>query len=110
MINIMKKNFNKPEETQTQEKMKVEIVSIDGIKIQRVTVEPGWQWSKHMKPVVGGESCQKQHLVYVISGELIAKMDDGKEEVFGPGDVGEIPPGHDGRNEGKEPAIWLEIL
>ena len=36
-------------------------------------------------------------------------MDDGKEEVFGPGDVGSIPPGHDGWTIGNEPVVWLEI-
>ena len=56
-----------------------------------------------MKPVVGGESCQKHHLIYVLSGKLRSKMIDGKEEEFGPGDVGVIPPGHDGWNAGNEP-------
>jgi quercetin dioxygenase-like cupin family protein len=109
MATVVKKSLSRPEETQTPEKLKVEIVTIDGIKIQRITAEPGWQWSKHLKPVVGGESCQNHHLVYVLSGKMRAKMNDGKEEEFGPGDVGVIPPGHDGWNTGDEPVIWLEI-
>jgi hypothetical protein len=36
-------------------------------------------------------------------------MNDGKEEVFGPGDVGSIPPGHDGWTIGNQPVVWLEI-
>jgi quercetin dioxygenase-like cupin family protein len=109
MATIVKKSLNQPEETQTPKKVKVEIVTIDGIKIQRITAEPGWHWSKHSKPVVGGESCQKHHLIYVLSGKMHAKMNDGKEEEFGPGDVGVIPPGHDGWNAGDEPVVWLEI-
>ena len=109
MATIEKKSLNRPDETQTPEKMKVEIVTIDGIKIQRITAEPGWRWSKHLKPIVGTESCQKHHLVYVLSGRMRAKMDDGKEEEFGPGDVGVIPPGHDGWNSGSEPVVSLEI-
>lgn len=109
MATIVKKSLNRPEETQTPEKLKVEIVTIDGIKIQRITAQPGWQWSKHLKPVVGGESCQKHHLIYVLSGKMHAKMNDGNEEEFGPGEVGVIPPGHDGWNAGDEPVVWLEI-
>ena len=109
MATIVKKSLNQPEETKTPEKLKVEIVTIDGIKIQRITAEPGWQWSKHLKPVDGGESCQKHHLLYVLSGKLHTKMNDGKEEEFGPGEVGVIPPGHDGWNAGDEPVVWLEI-
>ena len=109
MATIVKKSLRQPEETQTFKKMKVEIVTIDGIKIQRVTAEPGWQWSKHLKPVVGGESCQKHHLVYVLSGKMSARMNDGKEEEFGPGEVGVIPPRYVGWNTGDEPVVWLEI-
>lgn len=109
MANIEKKSLNRPDVTQTPEKQRVEIVTIDGIKIQRITAEPGWRWSIHVKPVVGGESCQKHHLIYVLSGKLRSKMIDGKEEEFGPGDVGVIPPGHDGWNAGNEPVVWLEI-
>jgi len=109
MNTILKKSLNKPEETKTPEKIKVEIVTIDGFKIQRDTAAPGWQWSKHIKPVVGGDSCQIHHTLYVVSGKLHVKMNDGKEVEFGPGDVGAIPPGHDGWNAENEPLVWLEF-
>ena len=109
MGNIVKKSLNRPEEIQAPEKLRAETVTMDGIRIQRITAEPGWRWSKHVKPVVGGESCQKHHLVYVVSGKMRARMADGQEEEFGPGDVGVIPPGHDGWNSGDMPVVWLEI-
>lgn len=34
------------------------------------------------------------------------KADDGQELEFGPGDVADIPPGHDGWVIGNEPAIF----
>lgn len=110
MSMIIKKSLNQPDETQTPEMQKIETVTVNGMKIHRVTAEPGWQWSKHIKPIVGGESCQKHHIVYIISGKLHAKMDDGKEEVFGPGEVGDISPGHDGWNDGSGQVVWLEIV
>ena len=107
---LEKKNFNSPDETKKPaEKMKVEVVTVGGLAFQRVTAEPGWQWSKHLKPVVKTESCEKHHLIYVISGKVHTRMNDGKEEEFGPGDVGVVPPGHDGWTAGNEPAVWLEI-
>jgi|SRR5579859_3853215 len=109
MARIEKKSFSEPEETKTPEKIKVEIITLHGLKIQRVTAEPGWRWSEHLKPVVGGDSCQTDHLVYVLSGTMGAKMNDGTQEEFGPGDVGVIPPGHDGWNSGDEPLVWIEI-
>jgi len=109
MATIIKKSLNNPEETKTLEKIKVEIVTIDGLKIQRDTAAPGWQWSKHIRPLVGGDSCQVNHVLYVVSGKMHVKMNDGKELEYGPGDVGVIPPGHDGWNVGNEPLVWLEF-
>jgi hypothetical protein len=109
MATIVKKSLNKAEEIQTLEKFKVESVTIEGKKFRRITAEPGWQWSKHLKPVVGGDSCQKYHLFYMLSGKMHAKMNDGKEEEFSSGEVGLITPGHDGWIVGNEPAVWLEI-
>ncbi|MDQ7850893.1 MAG: cupin domain-containing protein [Armatimonadota bacterium] len=109
MAAVEKKSLNQPEERQTPEKARIEAVNVGGLKIQRIMVEPGWQWSKHLKPVVGTESCQKDHLMYIISGKGHARMNDGKEVSFGPGDVVAIPPGHDGWNAGTEPLVWIEI-
>jgi quercetin dioxygenase-like cupin family protein len=77
--------------------------------MQKITAEPGWRWSEHLRPVVGGDTCQKHHLVYVLSGKMRAKMTGGTEYEFGPGDIGVIPPGHDGWTDGDEPVVWLEI-
>lgn len=109
MATVEKKSLNQPKETEKYEKLKIEVVTIGGFTIRRVTAEPGWQWSKHLKPVAKTESCQKDHLLYVISGRLGTRMNDGKEEEFGPGELGSVPPGHDGWTVGNKPVVWLEI-
>ncbi|MDR7613192.1 MAG: cupin domain-containing protein [Armatimonadota bacterium] len=110
MAAVEKKSLDQPDETQTPEKAKVQSVTVRGLKIQRITVEPGWQWSKHLKPVVGTESCEKDHLMYILSGKGRARMNDGTEVSFGAGDVVAIPAGHDGWNAGSEPLVYIEIL
>jgi uncharacterized RmlC-like cupin family protein len=109
MATVEKKSLNRPEDTKKFEKLKVEVVTAGGLTFQRVTAEPGWRWSNHLKPVVKTESCQKHHVIYVISGRLHARMNDGKEEEYGPGDIAVVPPRHDGWTAGKEPVVWLEI-
>jgi quercetin dioxygenase-like cupin family protein len=110
MPSIQKKSFNIPDETSNPgEKLKVELVTLGDIKIQKITAEPGWIWSEHTKPVAKTESCEKHHLVFIISGRLASKMNDGKVEEFGPGEIGVIPPGHDGWTVGNESVVWLEI-
>ena len=110
MAAIEKKSFDSPDDImKTAENVKVEVITVGGFKLKRVTAQPGWQWSKNLKPVVKTESCEIHHLLYVISGRLHARMNDGKEAEYGPGDVGVVPPGHDGWTVGNEPVVWLEI-
>ncbi len=109
MATIERKSLNQPEQTQTTGKLTVETIVMGGLKFQRCTAAPGWQWSKDIKPVVKTASCQVDHLIYFISGRTRVKMNGGKEVEFGPGDMGAIPPGHDGWTVGTSPAVWLEI-
>ncbi len=109
MATIEKRSLDQPKETRKLEKQKVESVTVAGITINRVTAEPGWRWSRNLGPAAGTKSCQMNHLIYVVSGGLKVRMDDGKEEELGPGDIGSVPPGHDGWTLGDKPAVWLEI-
>jgi mannose-6-phosphate isomerase-like protein (cupin superfamily) len=109
MATIEKKNFYQPEQTKQIGRVKVEIITMGRLNFQRDTAEPGWRWSEDVKPVAKTESCQVNHLLYVISGRLRVRMNDGKEMEFNPGDMGLIPPGHDGWTVGDKPVVWLEF-
>ncbi|QSQ27518.1 cupin domain-containing protein [Pyxidicoccus parkwayensis] len=71
--------------------------------------EPGWKWSRDVKPIAGTESCQSSHLGYVISGRLAVVMDDGTKAEVGPGDMVVIPPGHDAWVIGDEPCTMVDF-
>ena len=109
MAPIEKKSLNTPEQTKSIGRVKVDVTAIGGLNFQRFTAQPGWRWSEDVKPVAKTESCQVSHLLYLIEGGLHVRMDDGKEMEFNPGDMGLIPPGHDGWTVGNKPALWLEI-
>ena len=106
---IERKSLNRPEETRTFEKGKVELATIGGITFGRATFQPGWKWSDHVKPVAKTKSCQAPHTQYVISGRLAVVMEDGTKVEFNPGDVGTIPPGHDAWVVGNEPVIAIDV-
>ncbi len=106
---IEKKSLNRPDEVRTFEKGKVELATIGGITFGRATFQPGWRWSDHVKPIAKTKSCQAPHTQYVISGRLAVMMEDGTKVEFGPGDVGIIPPGHDGWVVGNEPVVAIDV-
>lgn len=109
MATLEKKSLDHPEQTKNVGRVKVDVSTIGGLNFQRDTAQPGWRWSVDVRPVVKTESCEVGHLIYLISGRLHVRMNDGKEMEFNPGDMGLIPPGHDGWTVGDKPAVWLEF-
>jgi hypothetical protein len=109
MPGIENRDFSQPDETRTPDKATVELVNLAGGQIGRYTFQPGWRWSECIKPVVGGDSCQVDHIGYVVSGTLRVRHDDGTEAELRPGDVYRIAPGHDGWTMGDEPVVVVEF-
>jgi len=110
MASIEKKSFNSPDETKTPfDKGKIEVLNIGNLTVLRETLEPGWKWSEHVKPTVGGNSCQKFHVKYIISGKQRVVMNDGTEMDLVPGDLAVIQPGHDAWVVGDEPNVLIEL-
>jgi quercetin dioxygenase-like cupin family protein len=102
------KNFSSPDETRTFPRGKLEVLQIRGGSVGRLTLEPGWRWSEHVKPIAGTEWCEAPHFQYQVSGRLRVKMKDGSEFDLKPGDVSVLPSGHDAWVVGKEPVVVID--
>jgi hypothetical protein len=102
------RNFNHPDESLTFPLGEAALLKLSFGTYGYGSIQPGWRWSTHVKPIVKTESCQKTHMTYVISGRMGVRMDDGTEGEFGPGDVVLIPPGHDGWVVGDEPLVSFD--
>ena len=107
---LVRKSFDRPEETRPFEagSGQLELVNVDTAPVGRATFQPGWQWSKHVKPIAKTESCQAAHMGYFISGRMKVVMDDGTTEEFGPGDFMICPPGHDAWIVGDEACVVID--
>ena len=84
------------------------VVHVGGATIGRGTFEPGWRWSQDVKPIAGTDSCQAHHTLYVVSGRMGVRMDDGTEFEIGPGDASVIAPGHDAWTIGDEACVAID--
>jgi quercetin dioxygenase-like cupin family protein len=103
-----RKSFFAPDETRGFPRGKVEIVKIGGGTVGRLTLEPGWRWSEHVRPISGTEWCEAPHFQYQVSGRLHVKMQDGEEFEMGPGEVSFLPIGHDAWVVGEEPVVLID--
>ena len=108
MASYERRDFGSPDEMRTFEKGKLELINIGGGVVGRLTLEPGWQWSKHVKPIAGTEWCEAPHFQYQITGRLHVLMADGSEFEAGPGEVALLPSGHDAWVVGDEPVVLVD--
>ncbi len=108
MPEVLHKSLEHPDEVVEFEGATSNLVDLGDFTVGRMVTEPGWRWSTHMRPIVGGESCQARHVGTVLSGRVGIDFPDGTTVEFGPGDVFDIPPGHDGYTVGGEPCVQLE--
>lgn len=102
------KNFQTPDETRRFEKGKLELIKIGGGSIGLLTLEPGWCWSKHVKPIAKTEWCEAPHFQYQLSGLLRIKMSDGTEFDSVKGLVSWVPSGHDAWVVGNETVVLVD--
>ena len=107
-MDVLRKNVDEPDEVVDFPNVHTDIVHLGDMTVGRFVNGPGWRWSRDVRPTVGGEWCQIRHVGFIISGRLGADFTDGSSIVFGPGDVFEIPPGHDGYTVGDEPVVQIE--
>jgi hypothetical protein len=85
-----------------------DILNVGDAEIGRLVFEPGWRWSKDVKPIAGTDSCLAPHFQYHLAGTMGILMDDGTEIVAEPGDVTSLPEGHDAWVIGDEPVVVVD--
>jgi class 3 adenylate cyclase len=106
-MRLQRRRFSEPSDVRTIPHGRIDVVDLDDTVVGRMTYEPGWRWSIDVQPIAGTDTCQYHHLGVTLSGRLRAQMSDGTELELDPGDVFEIPPGHDAWVVGDEP--WVSV-
>lgn len=108
MAEALRKNLDQPDDVIEFPGIKARLVDLGDMTVGHIVTEVGWRWSTHVRPSVGGEWCQARHVGVILSGRLGIEMSDGTSVEFGPNEVFDVPPGHDGRTVGDEPCVQIE--
>lgn len=110
MAGIEINDFSSPDEVRSPHpSVRVEVAKMGVGEIGRYTFQPGWRWTEHIKPVVGGTACQTEHVGYLVSGRMGIETADGTMAEVRAGSVYHIQPGHDGWAIGDEPCVVVEF-
>jgi hypothetical protein len=103
------KNFSKPDEVREFTNGRLELVKLNGSIVGKATLQPGWKWSKDVKPVAKTDLCEAPHFQYQVSGQLKWKLEDGSEPVTKAGDVVMAGAGHDAEVVGNEAVVVVDF-
>ena len=85
-----------------------ETVELGDLTVAHSVLEPGWRWSRDVRPTVGGQWCLARHIGTVLSGAFAVEFPDGTRTELRAGDVYDIPPEHDGYTLGGVPCTLIE--
>ena len=102
------KAFAAPDDVRTFERGQLDVLHIGDSEIGRLTLQPGWRWSEHVKPIAGTDLCEAPHFQYHVQGTLRIVMEDGTKLDARPGDVTALPQGHDAWVVGDEPVVVVD--
>ncbi len=111
MLEVILKQFENPDETNTFEKGKFETVTLGGMTIGRATYAPGWKWSEDVGKGIGASYCTVEHVGMVISGCATAAFADGRVTEMKAGDPFYVPSEpHDSWVVGDESYVSLHFM
>ncbi len=102
------RSFEDPDETLEFDRLESRVVYMGGMAVAHNVHGIGWRWSDHLKSSVGTEWCEAHHVGYVVSGRFRFGLRSGDELEVGPGEVFDIPAGHDGWVIGDQPCETIE--
>lgn len=109
MVDYRLHNFDKPNRTVRFPLIRLDFIELGDFSVAKVVHEPGWRWSEHVKPYVGGDWCRARHIGAVTSGRGGILMNDGTTFEVAEGDAVDVPPLHDGWVIGDEPLVIIEF-
>ena len=102
------RRFDEPDEVVEFGGVSEQLITIGGVTVTRGVQPAGWSWRDHYQPLGGGEWCQARHVGITLEGRQGIRLADGTEVEYGPGDLYDVPPGHEGWTIGDEPCVMLE--
>ena len=109
MGSMQRKSLEMPDETRPLPHGQTDIWNLGDFVVGRIQFEPGWRWSKDVKPIAGTDWCEYHHLGLMMEGTIHYVTPEGLEMEVTPGMLFEILPGHDAWVVGDTPVVQFDF-
>jgi hypothetical protein len=103
------KSLRAPDDRFAYPGMTEESVEVARYTVTRSVQDAGWRYSRDdPRAAEDGGWCGAHHVGVVLSGRWGAELRGGERFEWGPDDVFDCPPDHDGYTLGDEPCVMVE--
>ena len=109
MSRSLVRSFSSPDEHREFSSGVLDLITVGALTFGQETLEPGWRWSKDVRPLAGTDRCEFHHVGFQVSGRWVCEDRDGTQVEVGPGDIFDTPPGHDAWVIGDEPCVAIDF-
>jgi len=109
MSRSLVRSFSSPDEHREFSSGVLDLITVGALTFGQETLEPGWRWSKDVRPLAGTDRCEFHHVGFQISGRWVCEDRDGTQLEVRPGDIFDTPPGHDAWVIGDEPCVTIDF-
>ena len=103
------RNFDQPDHRREFSKGSLDLIKVGPLTFGRETLQPGWRWSVDVQPIAGTGRCEFHHVGLQLSGRMICEDREGSQVEIGPGEIYDMPPGHDSWVVGDEPCVQVDF-
>lgn len=109
MSRSLVRSFSSPDEHREFSSGVLDLITVGALTFGQETLEPGWRWSKDVRPLAGTDRCEFHHVGFQISGRWVCEDRDGTQVEVGPGEIFDTPPGHDAWVIGDESCVTIDF-
>ena len=109
MSRSLVRSFSSPDEHREFSSGVLDLITVGALTFGQETLEPGWRWSKDVRPLAGTDRCEFHHVGFQVSGRWVCEDRDGTQVEVGPGDIFDTPPGHDAWVIGDQPSVCIDF-
>ena len=73
MSTMQTKSLSAPDEVRTLPKTTIEVITFGELSLMKLTLQPGWRWSEHVKPTAANRlTTLLTHIVSIPCEKIIA--------------------------------------
>jgi hypothetical protein len=67
---LRRKSLSELDDRMELPRLRSDLIEVGELSVGHIVHQPGWRWSRDVKPIVGGDWCEAHHVGVALTGGL----------------------------------------